>query len=85
MIPRSQQAYKYLQMAVSMLVDLGLDERPEMFEIQRPDLIMREDDFRSNDNGVSVVTTEAQRTSLGCFYLSSMCVVSMPFAHLIGL
>lgn len=55
-----------------MLVDLGLDDDPVALRRQRPDLVMRKDDFCWHEYGAIRVSTEAQRTSLGCFYLSSM-------------
>lgn len=63
LIPRSQQAYKHLQMAIGMLVDLGLDDDPDVLHRQRLHMHTSDDGNRS---------VEAQRASFGCFYLSSV-------------
>ncbi|KAL4992686.1 hypothetical protein BDW68DRAFT_148568 [Aspergillus falconensis] len=57
--PRSRQTYQYLQMAISMVVDLGLEQRiADMIEGQTtPD---------------SLCSREACRAYLGCYYLSSV-------------
>lgn len=72
LIPRSQQAYKYVQMAISIVVDLGLDQDCETVRRQRPDIVMRQDDFRTRKNGSMQVSVEAQRAALGCSYISSV-------------
>lgn len=74
LIPRSQQAYKYLQMAVGMMIDLGLDDDPQLLRKRRPDLYMRGDGFRTSRQGTMDVPLEAERAALGCWYLSSVYV-----------
>ncbi|KAL4783306.1 hypothetical protein BJX76DRAFT_368549 [Aspergillus varians] len=58
--PRSPQTYQYLQMAISMVVDLGLDQSTadQRTELGGPD------------------SREACRADLGCFYLSSIITMS---------
>lgn len=77
LIPRSQQAYKYLQMAVSMLVDLGLDKEPENIREELSDALLRRDKFVNCRNGFCSTTPEARGARLGCFYLSSVSVLAV--------
>lgn len=70
------QAYKYMQMAIGVLVDLRLDTDLPIMRNRRVDGFFRklrkEDDFHTDGGGIS---TEAERTALGCFYLSGVCVL----------
>ena len=68
--PRSRQSYQFLQIAIGMTIDLGLDERPcdtrtQMARSQLShdgsDEILSSDEFYSR---------ETRRTYLGCYYLS---------------
>ncbi|KAL5001032.1 hypothetical protein BDV10DRAFT_192527 [Aspergillus recurvatus] len=57
--PRSRQTYQYLQMAISMVVDLGLEQ-------SIVDLI------KSQPTPSGVCSSETCRAYLGCYYLSSI-------------
>lgn len=65
------QAYKYMQMAIGVLVDLGLDNDDYISKQKRPDSHLRTDEFRIDSEKFSV---EAERTALGCYYLSAVYV-----------
>ncbi|KAL4919265.1 hypothetical protein BDW62DRAFT_209964 [Aspergillus aurantiobrunneus] len=65
MDPRSPQTYQYLQMAISMVIDLGLDQQAADVLDQQPRL-------------GQLHSREARRAYLGCFYLSS--IISMSTA-----
>ncbi|KAK3074893.1 hypothetical protein LTR53_002283 [Teratosphaeriaceae sp. CCFEE 6253] len=66
-----QQAYRFMQLAISILVDMGLNENPRT-------ILEKRSDADPKDSGVDVgddsESREASRTSLGCFYLSSVYV-----------
>ena len=71
MTPRDQLIYRYLQVAVSMTVDLHLDTNPN--------IVVRQSSFRPFEgtlqvacDGSSSRECEAFRAALGCFYLSSV-------------
>jgi hypothetical protein len=67
MEPRSQLIYRYLQVAVSMAVDLHLDTNPS--------LVVRQAgfyDLKRDCGKLSNCSLEALRAALGCFYLSSV-------------
>jgi hypothetical protein len=71
MIPRSQLIYRYLQVAVSMAVDLHMDTDPT--------IILRQSDPRTSEVTLQLSceeslsrSREAFRAALGCFYLSSV-------------
>jgi hypothetical protein len=71
MVPRSQLIYRYLQMAISMVMDLHLDADPS--------IIVRQPDFGANETGLRLGqdeslnrSREAFRAVLGCFYMSSV-------------
>jgi hypothetical protein len=71
MVPRSQLIYRYLQMAISMSVDLHLDKDPS--------IVGRQPDFYANEIGLQLSrdksldrSCEAFRAALGCFYVSSV-------------
>ncbi|KAL4867741.1 hypothetical protein BDV12DRAFT_186432 [Aspergillus spectabilis] len=61
-IPGSQQTYQYLQIAISMVIDLGLDQEAADLLEQRTEL---------GDTSIG----EACRAYLGCYYMSS--IISM--------
>lgn len=63
-------------MAVSMLVDLGLDRESESIRENRPDVFLRRDDFVNYHNGFLSMNTEARGARLGCYYLSSVSVLA---------
>ncbi|KAK5743305.1 hypothetical protein LTR17_002783 [Elasticomyces elasticus] len=67
--PRSQQAYRYLQLAISMLVDLGLDDEPNIITEKRGDAYVDGSGSRIHDGASSEVSNEAARPRLS----SSMC------------
>ncbi|KAF7585238.1 hypothetical protein BBP40_011605 [Aspergillus hancockii] len=56
--PRSFQLYQYLQIAISMMVDLGFDD----------DAVSESD----TDQSLSFGAIEAKNACLGCYYLSSL-------------
>ena len=66
--PKNNQAFIYMNLAISIAVDLGLDqEYPNMnvfTAISRKGLIEN-----------STFTTAGKRAYLGCYYLSSACVI----------
>lgn len=59
-------------MANGILGDLGLDRELDNSQPQKPDVLMRQDDFRTYENGSVRVSIEAQRAALGCSYMSSV-------------
>ena len=71
MLPRSQQAYRLLQIMLSMLVDRGLHRldgaRDNPFDSNDGDSVFQTENPRSRS-----LSNEGKRTSLGCFYLSSV-------------
>lgn len=72
MIPRSQQVYKILHIAISILEDLGLNETPNLFSKQHSDVYLTDSSIRANEDTVMTMRAEASRASLGCFYLSGV-------------
>ena len=71
MEPRSQLVYRYLQVAVSMAVDLHLDTYPS--------IVLRQTGSYASDASLQLSfdkaldhSREAFRAALGCFYLSSV-------------
>nr|OQO32678.1 hypothetical protein B0A51_00056 [Rachicladosporium sp. CCFEE 5018] len=73
-VPRSQQGYKLLQIAISLAVDLGLDDEPRRLRGKRVDISNGQ---RLHDGTVHETSTEAVRASLGCAYLSALMSGSM--------
>lgn len=71
MVPRSQLIYRYLQIAVSMTVDMHLDSDPS---IAARHATVRADGGSLQSNCGSPLTRygEAYRAALGCFYMSSV-------------
>ena len=69
--PRSQQTNRYLQIAVSMVIDLGLDQKmADRFE-QRTSLPVLDPVLDSaQGRQIDCGTLEAIRAYLGCYYLS---------------
>ncbi|RFU29496.1 hypothetical protein B7463_g6823, partial [Scytalidium lignicola] len=51
LIPRSQQIYRYLQIAISVLIDLGLDESVDNVLEERTDLLLHDPSLRSKNAG----------------------------------
>jgi hypothetical protein len=72
-IPRSQQLYGHLQIAVGMMVDLGLDQALSDALAERCDLRLRKasnvDTSHLPDLSHDIA---AQRAAFGCFHLSSL-------------
>ncbi|RAH70425.1 fungal specific transcription factor domain-containing protein [Aspergillus aculeatinus CBS 121060] len=62
-IPGSQQAYQYLQIAISMVIDLRLDQQTADVVEQRNEL-------------TDVYARDACRAYLGCYYMSSIIAMS---------
>ncbi|RAH41858.1 Zn(II)2Cys6 transcription factor [Aspergillus brunneoviolaceus CBS 621.78] len=62
-IPGSQQAYQYLQIAISMVIDLRLDQETADVVEQRNEL-------------TDVYARDACRAYLGCYYMSSIIAMS---------
>jgi hypothetical protein len=74
MIPRSQHIFKILQLAVSLVIDLGLDDHPKATLAGRTDAYVGGRDRRSVSKGSLAIADDAARASLGCFYLASVYV-----------
>jgi hypothetical protein len=70
MVPRSQLIYRYLHVAVSMAVDLHMDHDPSIVARRSPNA--SEVGLPLNGDVSSNRLSEAYRTALGCFYLSSV-------------
>lgn len=65
--------YSLMQMAVSVLVDLGLDQSPEHVLEERHDLHLHNPTLRSNMPSLKLdFGIEARRAALGCFHLSAL-------------
>jgi hypothetical protein len=73
MIPRSQQVYRLLQIAISMVVDSGMDGNDNSFPQHRTGT--RIPLLHSKVESVAQLSHEEKRASLGCFYFSSVFVV----------
>ena len=71
MEPRSQLIYRYLQVAVSMAVDLRLDTDPSMI-VRQAGLYAGEVSFQLGCEQSMNRSREALRAALGYFYLSSV-------------
>jgi hypothetical protein len=73
LVPRSQQIYRYLQIAISVMIDLGLDQKFDNVIQERSDLLLRDPSLRSrNVSSVHLLGNEGRRATLGCYYLSTM-------------
>ncbi|KAM0720653.1 hypothetical protein Q7P37_004790 [Cladosporium fusiforme] len=70
MTPRSQQAYKILHIAISISVELGLDDDSASFSIKRKDVYLANGEVNRNGDQCLRLRPEACRASLGCFYIS---------------
>ena len=71
-MPRSQQLYGHVQIAVGMVIDLGLDQDLEDALAERSDLrLAKSEGDDSASLGGKSHEIEAQRAALGCFHLSS--------------
>jgi hypothetical protein len=73
MIPRSQYIFKVLQLAISLLVDLGLDDESDIVAT-RTDAYIGGKARHLYDNADFAIADDAGRASLGCFYLASVSV-----------
>jgi hypothetical protein len=62
-VPRGQQTYKVLKMAIGILVDLLLDSDPNPAFAERGNAFL---DFHPE-----IIGEELARAALGCFYVSS--------------
>lgn len=72
-IPRSQSMYSYLQIAISVLIDLGLDQPREDVLGERADLLVNEPSLHSDEpRSTQLYGNEGARAYLGCFHLSAM-------------
>jgi hypothetical protein len=71
MEPRSQLVYRYMQVAVSMAVDMHLDTDPS-FTVRQASHCANEASLQLNDNESLNRSRDAFRAALGCFYLSSV-------------
>lgn len=58
-VPRSQQTYRYLQIAISLAVDLRLDQKISVLLDQQSEL-------------GDAYNLESCRAYLGCYYMSSV-------------
>lgn len=70
MVPRSQLIYRYLHVAVSMAVDLHMDTDPSV--LARRSVSASEGSLPLDGDVSFDRSSEAYRTALGCFYLSSV-------------
>lgn len=71
MEPRSQLIYRYLQVAVSMAVDLNLDTDPSMIVRQAGPYASKAGLQIGCEKSISR-SREVLRAALGCFYMSSV-------------
>ena len=71
MEPRSQLIYRYLQVAISMAVDLHLDTDPGII-VRQAGLYPSETSLQIHCDKSLDRSHEAYRAALGCFYLSSV-------------
>jgi hypothetical protein len=69
LIPRAQQTYTYLQLAISMVIDLGLHHSNADADAQRNEQYSK-DPAPCSDSS-ELCTAEAHRAYLGCYYLSA--------------
>lgn len=74
-MPRSQHVYRILQMAIGILVDLGLDDDPETTLTERHGAYLGKSARRLHEDHPVTVSDEAARIALGCFYVSSTYVI----------
>jgi hypothetical protein len=73
MTPRSLLIYRYLQMAVSMAVDMHLDIDPSIV-VRQSNQYTSDLRFQLSYGESSNRSREAFRAALGCFYVSSVYV-----------
>jgi hypothetical protein len=71
MEPRSQLIYRYMQVAVSMAVDMHLDTDPGIISRQTHPYASETTLQHDCDKALNR-SREACRAALGCFYLSSV-------------
>ena len=73
-VPHVQQSYQFLQIAIGMVIDLGLDQKP--WNARLPGLLRTGNDslhYDSDNEDVSshdFFSRQARRCYLGCYYLS---------------
>jgi hypothetical protein len=71
--PRNNQSFMYLNLAISLIIDLGLDQEapnPNNFSAIKTDGLIEAGSF----------TVAAKRAYLGCYWLSSALVFSVIFS-----
>ncbi len=73
-IPRKEQSYQLLQMAIGMIIDLGLDQRPSVAMAWKVGLHLShyKRNPRVEDEDDEFFSKEARRAYLGCYYLSTV-------------
>lgn len=72
-MPKEEQSYQLLQMAVGMCIDLGLNHRPED-AMDRPVGLRLSHYRKASQSDVKhdeFFSREARRAYLGCYYLST--------------
>ena len=75
-IPRNQQSYQFLQIAIGMTIDLGLDQKPWRAKAHKVGIDLSHYDQSSSENAGGHSSSEfygrdARRCYLGCYYLST--------------
>lgn len=73
-MPKREQSYQLIQMAIGMCVDLGLNLRPAEAMIRKVGLHMshyRKADQKAVEHD-PFYSAEARRAYLGCYYLSTV-------------
>ncbi|KIW02787.1 hypothetical protein, variant [Verruconis gallopava] len=68
LVPRSRRTYTYIQLAISIVIDLGLHEENGDINIDQRDRYSS--DPSSRPEGAELCSNEARRAYLGCYYLS---------------
>ena len=69
--PRSQETYRLLQIAISMVIDLGFDQTPADVLDQRAYLHLKDPSLMCYESQGQLHSLEAHRALLGCYYLSA--------------
>jgi hypothetical protein len=65
-------------MAIAVLIDLGLDQPPDVLLEQRGELLLHNPSFRSKGSySAKSFGIEARRAALGCFHLSSLISIAV--------
>ena len=68
---RTQQSYQLLQIAIGMVVDLGLDQKPWNAKAQKVGLNLTHYDENEDNSSNEFFSKKARRCYLGCYYLST--------------